>query len=707
MGASNQKQQKIALSGEIDHTVIKDRHFNDKYIMTPIEIGRGANAVVMMATCKTNNKVVVVKKIKNDKSENSRKMIKKECDISMSLKHPHILEFYDYFENEEETYLVCEYCQGGELYDLIRDTKIRTKRGITEELARVYLAQIISAVEYLHCNMIAHRDLKPENILLDKDKKCIKLCDFGMAAIVNSENYVNRRYSCCGSPGYFAPEIMKDFYQPLTSEVWSLGIVLYSMLAGEMPFGSGEEYISKMRDEQTQYLCPAYFSSDVKNLLGRMLIFNPKMRISLSKLKEHPWMMGSALPQKKYPALKLIEVWKLKYMVHLGYNADEIYRAVVDNKRDSMFVAMYHNLKPVHVPEALRPTFNMVNSEVPYEEDKKWKKLDKKSKSDPQYFYELNREVKSEIKSEGKGEGKSDISCEAKSERKCEAKSERKCEAKSEANTEHQKPIMKSSLANFSLIKPSLDAKKEPQKPSLVGKKNHSFLDNIIGRSTSNNADNTYNTDNTYNINRISSSDNTEPLFDESRQSSMICAAASFDDTYGLGEKIKLDESIPDVLTKGKPIRTSKSPISPAMPFINVTGSRKRSSSPFMTSPLHSPLHSPALSPLSSPLHSHGNSPALSPLTSQEVSPLHSPLYSPLSSPLQIKKQKNPPKSANNSPNRFQRFESITRRASDIFRSKKKTEDDAGPKISSSADSSKVSSLLISPIDKLLQNNEQ
>lgn len=701
MGATNQKQQKIAISGEIDHTVIKDRHFNDKYIMTPIEIGRGANAIVMMATCKTNNKVVVVKKIKNDKSERTRQLIKKECDISMSLKHPHILEFYDYFENEDETYLVCEYCQGGELYDLIRDTKIRTKRGITEELARVYLAQIISAVEYLHCNMIAHRDLKPENILLDKDKKCVKLCDFGMAAIVNSENYVNRRYSCCGSPGYFAPEIMKDYYQPLTSEVWSLGIVLYSMLAGEMPFGSGEDYIAKMREEQTIYLCPSYFSSDVKNLLSKMLIFNPKMRISLSKLKEHPWMMGSALPQKKYPALKLIEVWKLKYMVHLGYNADEIYKAVIENKRDSMFVAMYHNLKPVHVPEALRSSFNMVNSEISHDEENKWKKIDKKSKSDPQYSFgeakgdrggenkgEGKSEGKGEPKSEGKSERKSEIKSEAKSEGKGEAKSDAKSEIKNNAKNEHEKLNMKSSLANFSLIKP--EPKKDPPKVNQVSKKNHSFLDNIVGNFIQTGSDDQ---------NKRSSSDNTEPIFDESRRSSMMCASASFDNLQGIDSEefvsknsykniTQLDESVPEVV---KPIRTSKSPVLAVPPFVNINSNRKRSSSPFMTSPLHSPaqspLHSPILSPAKSPPSSH--------LTSQENSPLHSPLHS--------KKQKNVIKSANNSPNRFQRFESITRRASDIFRSKKKTEEETIPPMSNSADSVKVSSMIVQPIDKLLQ----
>lgn len=683
MGAGNQKPQKIAISGEIDHTVIKDRHFNDKYIMTPIEIGRGANAIVMMATCKTNNKVVVVKKIKNDKTERTRQMIKKECEISIALKHPHILEFYDYFENEDETYLVCEYCQGGELYDLIRDTKIKTRRGITEELARQYLAQIISAVEYMHCNMIAHRDLKPENILLDKDKKNIKICDFGMAAIVNSENYVNRRYSCCGSPGYFAPEIMKDYYQPLTSEVWSLGIVLYSMLAGEMPFGSGEQYMAKMRDEQAHYLCPAYFSADVKNLLSKMLVFNPNARISLSKVKEHAWMMGSALPQKKYPVLKLVEVWKLKYMVHLGYDADEIYKAIIENNRDSMFVAMYHNLKPVHVPEVLRPNFDMDNSSAD-----KWKKIDKKSKSDSHYKYNdlkvgsvgSNNVGSNNVGSSNVGSNK--------------LPSEIKIVSAAPAPTE-EKPKMQSSIENFSLVKQNNETKKEPQKSIIFGKKNHSFLDDIINSFTDENLDNSSDSSD---LSCLNNSNN-------AKTAPVVPVDVSFDKYYlhikprgSTGNKVhcvndtKLNNSEND--------------------------NQKRSSSPFMKSSL-SPKHSPLSSYIYSQVGSQMGSQMSSQISSQgssQVNPLEeSPQAqtqqnSPLRSLLQNKNQKSAEKLNNNNPNRFQRFESITRRASDIFRSKKKpiehpdVVENTDAKLSNSVDSERVSSMLIPPIDKLMQN---
>ena len=132
-------------------------------------------------------------------------------------------------ETDKYIFLIMEYLEGGELYDYI----VASKR-LSEQEAFKFFIQIISAVEYLHKLNIVHRDLKPENLLLDKDKKMLKLVDFGLGRFYNNDSKIE---TACGSPCYAPPEMLsRKKYEPTKADIWSLGIVLFAMLAGYLPF---------------------------------------------------------------------------------------------------------------------------------------------------------------------------------------------------------------------------------------------------------------------------------------------------------------------------------------------------------------------------------------------------------------------------------------------------------------------------------------
>ena len=174
-----------------------------------------------------------------------------------------------------------EYVSGGELSDYI----IAKKRIREEEACRLF-QQIICAIEYLHENGIAHRDLKPENILLDNNRN-IKLIDFGLS---NTYRPGEMLKTACGSPCYAAPEMIAGkLYHGLTSDIWSCGIILYTMLCGNLPFEdkNATSLYRKILDED--FILPMYLSPTSMELLKQVLNKNPVIRYTISDIKQDPW----------------------------------------------------------------------------------------------------------------------------------------------------------------------------------------------------------------------------------------------------------------------------------------------------------------------------------------------------------------------------------------------------------------------------------
>jgi len=206
--------------------------------------------------------------------------IEREIVIMKLIEHPNIMSLYDIWENRGELYLVLEYVEGGELFDYVM-----RNRALPEAEAVRLLRQLIAGLAYCHRFNICHRDLKPENILLDADHN-IKIADFGMAAMQPDGQYLT---TSCGSPHYAAPEIVSGKqYHGNTSDIWSVGIILYAMLNGFLPFDGRDIHDTLRLVRKGEYYLSPNLSEEASDLIQKMLQKHPENRIAMDEIWSHP-----------------------------------------------------------------------------------------------------------------------------------------------------------------------------------------------------------------------------------------------------------------------------------------------------------------------------------------------------------------------------------------------------------------------------------
>uniref|UniRef100_A0A2K6T1A9 non-specific serine/threonine protein kinase n=1 Tax=Saimiri boliviensis boliviensis TaxID=39432 RepID=A0A2K6T1A9_SAIBB len=211
--------------------------------------------------------------------------IKTEIDALKNLRHQHICQLYHVLETANKIFMVLEYCPGGELFDYI----ISQDR-LSEEETRVVFRQIVSAVAYVHSQGYAHRDLKPENLLFDEYHK-LKLIDFGLCAKPKGNKDYHLQ-TCCGSLAYAAPELIQGkSYLGSEADVWSMGILLYVLMCGFLPFDDDNIMALYKKIMRGKYNVPKWLSPSSILLLQQMLQVDPKKRISMKNLLNHPWIM--------------------------------------------------------------------------------------------------------------------------------------------------------------------------------------------------------------------------------------------------------------------------------------------------------------------------------------------------------------------------------------------------------------------------------
>lgn len=174
-----------------------------------------------------------------------------------------------------------EYIDQGDLF-----TFINTRGRLTEEVTLYFFRQMMSAMTYCHSFNICHRDLKPENILITADLQ-IKIADFGMAALHQTDTH--QLATACGSPHYAAPELLKNRqYRGDRADIWSMGVILYAMLAATLPFDDPDLRVMMAKTKKGQYEMPRFFSLEAQDLIRRMLQTNPDRRITLKEIWNHP-----------------------------------------------------------------------------------------------------------------------------------------------------------------------------------------------------------------------------------------------------------------------------------------------------------------------------------------------------------------------------------------------------------------------------------
>ncbi|KAI8805611.1 kinase-like domain-containing protein [Cladochytrium replicatum] len=215
--------------------------------------------------------------------------IKKEITIHRNLSHHNIIRFLDVFSNDENVYIVLEYATSGELFD-----RIAPDIGVGEELAHFYFKQLIAGMEYLHANGVAHRDLKPENLLLD-DRGNLKISDFGLATVFIQGGKERILYTACGTPPYAAPEIQIQEYRGHQVDIWSSGIILYTLLVGNTPWGeptvADPEYSNyvNMIPRGLPYEPWNMFSRELFDLVTGIINPSPGDRYTVKMIKQSAW----------------------------------------------------------------------------------------------------------------------------------------------------------------------------------------------------------------------------------------------------------------------------------------------------------------------------------------------------------------------------------------------------------------------------------
>ncbi|XP_059482421.1 serine/threonine-protein kinase SIK3-like isoform X2 [Neocloeon triangulifer] len=270
--------------GAADSSHSVDRLVRVGYYELEKTIGKGNFAVVKLATHVVTNTKVAIKIIDKTKlDEENLKKIFREIQIMSKLRHPHIIRLYQVMETEKMIYLVTEFASGGEIFDfLVNHGKM------AEPEARRIFHQIVAAVHYLHENHVVHRDLKAENLLLDL-RNDIKLADFGFSNHFHPGQMLT---TWCGSPPYAAPELFEGKqYDGPKADIWSLGVVLYVLVCGALPFDGDTLQNLKARVIDGKVRIPYFMSSDCELLVLNMLSVDPERRLSLPQILEHKWMI--------------------------------------------------------------------------------------------------------------------------------------------------------------------------------------------------------------------------------------------------------------------------------------------------------------------------------------------------------------------------------------------------------------------------------
>ena len=257
-------------------------------------IGKGTFSKVKLGVHKETKQKVAIKILEKSAivEKDDLERIIREMTILNQIDHINVIKVYDIYESEDNYLIIMEYCEGGELFNYI----VKHQK-LTEEETSFFFYQIINGVEYLHSKNIVHRDLKPENLLLSEGN-ILKIIDFGLSNFYNG-NYLS---TPCGSPCYASPEMVSgNKYNGFNIDIWAIGIILFAMLCGYLPFEDDDNDILFQKILECKLHYPSHLSSVAKDIMKKILVTNPEKRIKIPQIKKHKfYLMGQKLYNRKF-----------------------------------------------------------------------------------------------------------------------------------------------------------------------------------------------------------------------------------------------------------------------------------------------------------------------------------------------------------------------------------------------------------------------
>jgi 3-phosphoinositide dependent protein kinase-1 len=237
------------------------------------QLGEGSYSTVVIGTEKANGQRYAIKILNKKQIIQQKKIqyVNLEKNVLLSLSHPFIIKLYYTFQDAYSLYFVLELARNGDLL-----SHIQRLGSFSEATSRFYAAELTEALDYLHQNGVLHRDIKPENVLVD-DMGHVRITDFGTAKQLEKDQ--DDASSFVGTAEYVSPELLELKYTCRASDVWSMGCVLYHMLAGKVPFKGPNEYQTFQKVTKAPLEIPQELSEQAQDLLKKLLVRDPKKRL--------------------------------------------------------------------------------------------------------------------------------------------------------------------------------------------------------------------------------------------------------------------------------------------------------------------------------------------------------------------------------------------------------------------------------------------
>ena len=283
-------KREMLLAGNIENEIFLKSYtpdskysFNNFVIHTDQQIGSGAFSVICKCTNKIDKKTYAVKIInKPTLVDITPDIIYNEISIHERIIHPHIIRMYSHYEDDSNIYCFLEIVNGVSLYQ-------KSRGGLSEKGAHQIFSQAIKSIKFCHDNNIIHRDVKLENFLYDPITQIVKLCDFGWATELGSDQML--RATICGTYDYMAPEMIQQQAYDYSVDIWALGVLLYELIHGYTPFGSGEDDYAMIFKNvlKFNFKIDKEITNNCRDLLMKMLNLKPDSRVTINDIVKHPW----------------------------------------------------------------------------------------------------------------------------------------------------------------------------------------------------------------------------------------------------------------------------------------------------------------------------------------------------------------------------------------------------------------------------------
>ncbi|GIX63116.1 protein kinase [Babesia caballi] len=265
------------------------RHFKEVR-----QLGKGAYGTTSLLVDKLDNSIVRKRIDVTSLTEMERKLCMNEIKLIANINHPFIVKYLGSYLEGNVLYILTQFCKGGDLYRYIAQ-KRKAQEPIREERIVRWLAQLLSALKYLHKRHILHRDLKSLNVLIDSDKS-LKLCDFGVSKALSTT--ADHTRTVIGTPYYFSPELISGHEYSWPSDIWALGCLTYELATFRTPFDGAKGMQQLVRHIKTAQIpdLPTTYSAELNSLFKSMMFYDSQYRLSASELLATP-LMQAALRQ--------------------------------------------------------------------------------------------------------------------------------------------------------------------------------------------------------------------------------------------------------------------------------------------------------------------------------------------------------------------------------------------------------------------------